>query len=148
MLLSSYLPYSNSKKCFRAAQFAESGHRSDQQGTKETEPFRVGTAAQKSLNLLLPTKLLSFQHSVSGLLFPRPFFAGSARTYYLNIALSCTTPPWKKLQSQRRRCTNYLGHYKIFLLRFRVFLRPCFAYPTRTGRKRDTRLFACLHFFA
>jgi hypothetical protein len=36
--------------------------------------------------------------------------------------------------------TNYLEHYIRFLLRFRVFLRPCFAYPTRTGRKGDTRL--------
>jgi hypothetical protein len=70
-----------------------SEHRSDQQETKETEPFRVGTAAQKSLNLLLQTKLLSFQHFVFGLLFPRSFFAGPARIHYLISALACAAPP-------------------------------------------------------
>jgi hypothetical protein len=49
-------------KSFGAAQFAVFGHRSDQQGTKVTEPFRVGTAAQKRLHLRLQTKLSSYQH--------------------------------------------------------------------------------------
>jgi hypothetical protein len=80
-------------KIFGAAQFAVFGHRSDQQGMKVTEPFRVGTAAQKRLNLLLQAKLLSHQHCVSRLLFPRPFFAGQERRDHLNTALSCTTPP-------------------------------------------------------
>jgi hypothetical protein len=47
-------------ECFGAAQLAVFGHRSDQQGTKVTEPFRVGTAAQKRLNLRLQTKLSSY----------------------------------------------------------------------------------------
>jgi hypothetical protein len=80
-------------ECFGAAQFAVFGHRSYQQGMKVTEPFRVGTAAQKRLNLLLQTKLLSYQHCVSEMLFPRPFFAGLARIDHLNTALTCTTPP-------------------------------------------------------
>jgi hypothetical protein len=90
------MPYSNILNVsaeFRPAQFAVSGHRSDQQGTKVTGPFRVATAAQQGLNLLLQTKLLSDHHCVSGLLFPRHFFAGPARTNHLNNALSCTTPP-------------------------------------------------------
>jgi hypothetical protein len=82
----------SSHKCFGAAQFAVLGHRSDQQGLKVTEPFRVGTAAHKRLNLLFQETLLSYQHCVSGLLFPRPFFAGLARIDHLNTALSCTTP--------------------------------------------------------
>jgi hypothetical protein len=88
-----YNAFQQYRKCFRAAQFAVSGNRSDQQGTKVTEPFRVGTATQKILHLLLQTKLLSYQHCVSGLLFPRPVFAGPSRTDYLNTSLSCTTPP-------------------------------------------------------
>jgi Mlc titration factor MtfA (ptsG expression regulator) len=80
-------------KCFGEAQFAVFGHRSDQQGMKVTEPFRVGTATQKRLNLLLQAKLLSYQHCVSVLLFPRPFFAGPAWIDHLNTALSCTMPP-------------------------------------------------------
>jgi hypothetical protein len=80
-------------KCFGAAQFAVFGQRSDQQGMNVTEPFRVGTAAQKRQNLLLQTKLLSYQLCVSGMLFPLLFFAGLARIDHLNTALTCTTPP-------------------------------------------------------
>jgi hypothetical protein len=90
--------------CFRAAQVAVSGHRSDQQETKETEPFRVGTAAQKSLNLFLQTKLLSFQHCVSGLLFPRPFFAGPKRTDLLNTELhNASVDEASKLEKTRNK---------------------------------------------
>jgi hypothetical protein len=85
--------YYSYHECFGAAQLAVFGHRSDQQGTKVTEPFRVGTAAQKRLNLRLQTKLSSYQHCVSELLFPRPFFASPARIDHLNTALSWTTPP-------------------------------------------------------
>jgi hypothetical protein len=51
----------------------------------------IGTAAQKGLHLLFQTNLLFHQHCVSGLLFPRPFFAGLARTDFSTPR--CTTPP-------------------------------------------------------
>jgi hypothetical protein len=132
-------------KCFGAAQFAVFGHRSDQQGMKVTEPFRVGTETPAppfaSKAVIVSTLCVWIVVSAPFLRWPGTDRPSEHRAELHNASVDEAS----KLDKTNN---SYLEHYIRFLLRFRVFLRPCFAYPTRTGQKGDTRLLACLHFFA
>jgi hypothetical protein len=89
----------------------------------------VSTAAQKGLHLLFQTNLLLHQHCVSGLLFPRPFFAGLARTDF-------STPRCTPLCRRSLKCRYDEEQVFWSILKDFCFIFVCFcgrASPARHG---------------